>query len=426
METETTIKTPARSLLDPIPRSSRRVLGMTRDVRPDDEEAPLPGTLRHYRQLMRREYRDLPIPTLGDVISGAWGYQTCPDDATRIEIGRALTRTMTGISGSVGGFAIAPGMSEDIWDRARNVVGPWSMCHWEPVTNRETWLPISGEASSATDIHATWGYSETALPPAVDGRLGQIQSRQNRLLIYSVISRDLLSDSLSIGRWLKYKGLSRIRYAIEWAMILGNGGGAGFPCPAGVANAPSTVVVPRAAGNQIAVADVNAMWEGIAPACQPNAVWHASATAIKYLNGLNASGQFPVGLYFPAGTSPVGSPYGTLFGRPIIPSEVSPSLGSPGDLICVDWTQYVLTYLRLNAMDSPLSFAFQPPRDDFHRGLVGMPEDAVEARASDQNQFSTDVVALVFKFRGDGNFIWPSTMTDEAGNKIGPAAILSS
>jgi hypothetical protein len=34
-------------------------------------------------------------------------------------------------------------------------------------------------------------------------------------------------------------------------------------------------------------------------------------------------------------------------------------------------------------------------------------------------------LAIVFKLRGDGNFLWPNTMTVGDGTKVGPASVLS-
>jgi HK97 family phage major capsid protein len=424
---ESTIKHTSRSLLDPIPRSMKSI-GVSRDTFAD-EGAPLPGTYRHYQDLMRKEFRNQPLPTFADVMVGAYGYLACFDTLQKQQIGTALTRTMTGISGSSGGFAIAAGMSEDILDRARMTVGPWSLCNWERVENRECYLPVTYEASRANGqrwggMTATWGYGETALPPPADAMLSRINTVQNQLLIYTTVSRDLFADSGSIGRWIKYVGLAEIRAALEWAMILGNGSGAGSPCPMGAAVSPATVVIARATGGAISVNDVNSMWRAIYGACQTNAVWHCSPTTVYALDALNTAGQGPP-LYYPAGTSPIGTPYATIKGRPLIPIESCPALGTAGDLICVDWTQYALTYLKLNPTDSPLAFDLQPPRDGYHRGIVGLREDAVESRISTDRLFELDELAIVFKLRGDGNFLWPNTMTVGDGTKVGPASVLS-
>jgi hypothetical protein len=39
--------------------------------------------------------------------------------------------------------------------------------------------------------------------------------------------------------------------------------------------------------------------------------------------------------------------------------------------------------------------------------------------------FSTDQLALVWKLRGDGRFLWNSTMTNISGSTVGPCAIIA-
>jgi hypothetical protein len=56
---------------------------------------------------------------------------------------------------------------------------------------------------------------------------------------------------------------------------------------------------------------------------------------------------------------------------------------------------------------------------------MGLPEGVVEQRASGQALFSTDQLALVWKLRGDGRFLWNSTMTNISGATVGPCAIIA-
>ncbi len=61
---------------------------------------------------------------------------------------------------------------------------------------------------------------------------------------------------------------------------------------------------------------------------------------------------------------------------------------------------------KLKPTESPLAFGVEIPNDLGHRGIIGLPEDAVESRMSAELLFSTDSLAFCWKFRGDGRFLW--------------------
>ena len=266
---------------------------------------------------------------------------------------------------------------------------------------------------------AQWGLSETTLPAASDGKISQVNLVQNRLLLQTIVSRDIWTDARKIQRWLSYIGHAMFRDSIEQAMVSGALNG-----PTGAIASAATVVVPAQGGQSagtIVYQNIDAAWSAMYSGCKENACWHCSDDTVQYLDELATSGQFPENLYFPAGLSPMGTPWATIKGKPLYPSEWCPSVGNPGDLFCIDWGEYVFSYMQVDPTQSPLSFYVDLPNDSFHRGLVGIPEGSVEQRVSDQLYFDTDRLALVFKFRGDGQFIWSGTMTNKPDRRHGGA-----
>jgi HK97 family phage major capsid protein len=92
------------------------------------------------------------------------------------------------------------------------------------------------------------------------------------------------------------------------------------------------------------------MWSRMYAPCRRNAVWLINQDIEPQLfkmsfNILNASGAIVGGVpvYLPAnGLS--GSPYATLMGRPVIPTQACETVGDKGDIILVDLTQYMTLY----------------------------------------------------------------------------------
>ncbi len=104
-------------------------------------------------------------------------------------------------------------------------------------------------------------------------------------------------------------------------------------------------------------------------------------------------------------------------------AEQLPVIGTPGDLVVVDPTQYWLVMHRPKPQDTGLAFDVGIPTSPGFQGVVAMPEGYVEQTMSDQQYFSTDSIAFKWKLRADGKLIWPNTLTNVNGATVGPAAI---
>ena len=402
--------------------------GTTREHTPGVSMDAAPGTYRAYVSQMERVFGPGNAPGLHDIMAGCFAFASCFDDRRRNHLYQAISRTGTEIQGSSGGFAVPTGISADIWDQVRTVIGPWSLCNWEPVVDLETWFPISSQASLAVGsqgVKATWGLGETSFPAPTDDRLARIQLKANRLLIQTQVSRDLASDAQRVLRWLKYRGFSAIRLAIELAMIYGSGtSGDGFPCPMGVLGSTCTTSFKRTSSSTIKAADIDGMHSQLYAGCMANAVWHCGSDAFNVIDQLAVSGQYPEILYARPGQAANGV-FATMKGHPIVVLETSPPVGTAGDLILVDWSQYVLTYMQKDPRSSALAFDFAPPQDHYHQGMVGMPPEAMEARVSDEYLYSTDTLMINFKLRSDGVFLWPQPKTTSPGSLlVGPAVML--
>jgi HK97 family phage major capsid protein len=84
------------------------------------------------------------------------------------------------------------------------------------------------------------------------------------------------------------------------------------------------------------------MYSRIFAQSRPNAVWLINQNVEPQLFTMSlAVGTGGVPVYMPAGGLS-GAPYGTLFGRPVIPIEQCATLGTVGDIIFADLNGYIL------------------------------------------------------------------------------------
>lgn len=401
---------------------------MSVDHDPGTGETESAMLMRTYRDAMMRTHQR--VPTLGEVLAAAHEAAFEVDDGKRRQILGAIQRTGTETlgGGTSYGFAIAPAFSAAIFDRAREIEGPWSMCRWIAVKTLEFKLPTSNEASLANGqrfggLTSRWATSEAIFPPPSDAKLALIEFRAARLPVLTVVSRDLMADQDLLGQWLNYAATAEIRYNIENAMINGALGG-----PQGVIGAPSTIVVAKDSNQSsgtITASNIDGLWGAIAPAntMSPGFCWHANKATIAAIDKLAAGGQYPEAFYQRPGVSP-WTPHATLKGKPLIPSAFCPDLGTPGDLIAVDWRDYAMAFVRPKLESSVLTVEFPRFNDDAHLGDVGLPSDSVWARRSDVPYFANDLTAMAWVFRGTGGFLWTGPSQDAQGNAIGPAAVI--
>jgi HK97 family phage major capsid protein len=308
----------------------------------------LPVTTRAYQRVMAKEHRGF-VPDFGDIVDLASGYRTVTDDTRQKQFAHALERTMTGVTAGGGGFALPVGVADQVFDRARQTVTPASLVEWytcPPGTGREMYFPVSYEQNTAVPYSGftpTWGDNETTVPAAVDSKLATIRLSFNRLLLYTQLSQDVRWDAPMLNRWIRYSGTAAIRTALVNALLYGSStnGTFGSPCPQGVLTSSVAVPVTRATGSTIKAVDIANLWSSIHEGCQQSdrITWHCQGTTLATLNNLSASNELPPLIYMPAGTSPLGTPFGTIFGKPLIPIPEAPALGNAGDLFVIDWSQ---------------------------------------------------------------------------------------
>ena len=121
--------------------------------------------------------------------------------------------------------------------------------------------------------------------------------------------------------------------------------GAGTDQPLGFMKAGGKVTVAAETGqtaNTIVYENITNMWARLPPPAMARAEWWINNDAMPQLQQLAmviGTGGVPV--YLPS-TGAAGSPYGTLFGRPVMPMEYCETIGTEGDIVLCDPSQYVL------------------------------------------------------------------------------------
>jgi len=114
--------------------------------------------------------------------------------------------------------------------------------------------------------------------------------------------------------------------------------GAGTTELLGLLNAAALVTIKRNTAGAVDANDIARMYSRMYPPSIARAEWFCSSSVLPQLIGMTIGDQ-PV--WLPPGGLSV-APYGTLLGRPIRICEVSPLLGSKGDIGFFDMSEYLL------------------------------------------------------------------------------------
>ena len=200
---------------------------------------------------------------------------------------------------------------------------------------------------------AIQGYwtGEAATATASQPKFRKIGMELEKLTGLCYATDELLQDAVALESWLRDAFKEELQFKIEDAVI--NGSGAGMPL--GILNSPATITVNKETSQVAATLvaeNILKMWARLPASSRKTAIWLINQDVepqlyqlnikIKNVAGSENVGGIPVQagpVFLPPGTN--GNTYGTLMGRPVVPVEYCATLGTTGDVILCDLSQYL-------------------------------------------------------------------------------------
>lgn len=255
-------------------------------------------------------------------------------------------------TGADGGFLVPPDFRQAILSRAfseQSLVGRTTRMTASgnsitiPADNTTPWQTSGG-------VQVYWTGEGAAITQSKP-QLENITIRTHKLAALVPVTEEIMDDAPALDGWLRMKVPAKIDFEISNQIIWGNGAGK----PLGYMNSPS--LVSQAAESGQAATTVNAtnlfkMYARMPSSNRGNAIWIMHPDVEPQLLGLVAPGAtFPA--YMPPGGLSA-SPYGTLFGRPVVTHQAAKSLGTLGDVMFVDLNEY-MTLTKTNGTRQDVS-----------------------------------------------------------------------
>lgn len=290
----------------------------------------------------------------------------------------------TGMSEGVpadGGYLLPQNMAAGVMSRVYDTNSILSRCANDVVSvgNSMTFNGVDESSHASTLYGGLIGYwgAEAGTLTSTKPTWFQLALKLKKIYALAYATDEQLEDTPFLEGWLTRTVPEVLRWFVEEAIVNGDGVGK----PLGIMKSPCLVTSNRDTASAIKNTDIANMWSRRWRGAN-DYVWLIEGGASAQLHQMTAA-TAPV--YMPAGNI-AGSPFGTIYGRPVIETEHCQALNTTGDIILASLGQYQM-----------------------------ISKGGVKAASSIHVAFTTDEQAFRFTYRIDGAPTWNSALTPAHG-----------
>ena len=303
---------------------------------------------------------------------------------------RLTTRAASGLNESTpsdGGFLVQQDFVTELLKRTYETGILASKVKKIPISTNTNGMKINAIDEDSRANGSRWGGVQTYWEGEADEitaskpKFRQMELSLKKLTGLCYATDELLQDAAALEAVIRQAFAEEFGFKIDDAILSGSGEGE----PLGILNSGAIVTVAKEASQTdiITVENLIKMWNRLWSRSRANAVWYINQELEPYLYTLKI-GDKPV--YIPAGGLSE-KPYGTLFGRPVVPIEQCSAAGEVGDIILADIGQYLL-----------------------------IDKGGVKSASSIHVRFLYDENVFRFIYRVDGKPIWTKPLTPYKGS----------
>lgn len=278
-------------------------------------------------------------------------------DKRLLHISAAVSGAGAGVGGD-GGFLIQKDFTTELFKEGFEAGALTSRCSVTPIGANADGLETIyiDETSRATG--SRWGGiqiyrgAEADAATAKKPKIGKWECRLEDLIGAAYMTERLLQDAPAMESVFQEGFVDEFGFVGDDEVYRGTGVGMMM----GVLNAACTVSVAKETGqppDTIVAENVQKIWARVLPRSKARGIWVTNTECNPQLQnmqiGTGTSGHL---VYMPPGGLS-GSPFGAIFGRPVIEIEQASALGDVGDIAFLDLTQYkIITKGGIQADDS--------------------------------------------------------------------------
>lgn len=303
---------------------------------------------------------------------------------------RLSTRAASGLNETTpsdGGFLVQQDFVTELLKRTYETGILASKVKKIPISTNANGMKINAIDEDSRANGSRWGGVQTYWEGEADEltaskpKFRQMELSLKKLTGLCYATDELLQDAAALEAVIRQAFAEEFGFKIDDAILSGSGEGE----PLGILNSGAIVTVAKEASqtDTITVENLIKMWNRLWSRSRANAVWYINQELEPYLYTLKI-GDKPV--YIPAGGLSE-KPYGTLFGRPVVPIEQCSAAGEAGDIILADIGQYLL-----------------------------IDKGGIKSASSIHVRFLYDENVFRFIYRVDGKPIWTKPLTPYKGS----------
>ena len=355
--------------------------GKTKEVRQleDDVKFAEKGGFRDFGHFLHDLWKAGPDGRAASETMGKWSefYHSKP--------------TMQEGDDEQGGYLVPTEFMATLLEKQQETAVIRSRATYIPMQTNAIQIPYVAESSRASSLFGgiiIYRPAEAAQKTASKPAFGRLQLTLKKLIGLVDVTDELLEDSpISIAPLVSRMFGQAVNFTEEEDFINGTGVGQAL----GILNAGCLVSVAKEAGQAAATivfANITKMFSRLHPPSYSNAIWMANMGCFPQLAALNlAVGTGGGPAWLPAnGLS--GQPYNTLMGLPLFLTEHCQALGTVGDIVLADWSQYL---------------------------IGGKAGGGLQTASSMHLYFDYDKTVYRFVLRYDGQPWWQTTLTPKHG-----------
>lgn len=294
---------------------------------------------------------------------------------------------------SDGGFLVQTDFAADIFSIEHNAGALAQRCRRIPVGPNANGLKMNAVAETSRATGSRWGgirgywVAEAGTITASTPTWRQMELNLNKLSVAVYATDELLADTTALGNVIQQGAAEELAFLLDDSILNGTGAGQ----PTGITNSAALIEVAKESGQATATIvyeNILKMWSRAHSRSRMSSgmIWAINQDIEPQLNSMTAPvGTGGVPVYLPPGGLSE-SPYGTLMGKPVVPTEFNATLGTAGDIMLLDLSQYLL-----------------------------IEKGGIQAASSMHVQFLTDQMVYKFTYRVDGQPLWSSAITPFKG-----------
>jgi HK97 family phage major capsid protein len=305
--------------------------------------------------------------------------------------------------GSDGGFLVQTDFSSEILRLAHEESPIMKLVRKIQISSDSDSLVMNAIAGTSRASGSRWGgVTVTRTPQGGQGSdskptLRQVKWDLKKLFGLWYATDELLKDATAMQSIASQAFAEEIAFVSADEIVNGDGS----TQMQGYMNSNAVVTVAKEsnqASKTIVKENIDKMFSRCWAPSRMKSVWTINQDVEPELFNLTQDvGTGGTAVYLPPGGTLANSPFGTLYGRPVIPTEHNQTLGTKGDITLVDLSQYIM-----------------------------IEKGGVEAAASIHLRFDYDETVFRWIVRNDGKTPWSSALTPAKGtNTLSPFVALA-